>query len=412
MSAPVRMLVVSSDNHPPTRVDVAVLFGEELAQRGHRVDWILQSEAPCARAHVVEWGGGRVWVGATDTGTSLAASLRKHWRGVRNDLRLFGLLRRGDYQIIEVKDKFLSGLMAMLAARLYRRRFVYWLSFPFPEDYLQRARDGTGRYPFLYRVRGTVFKWLLYGVLLRAADHVFVQSDEMRRQLGLQGVPLAKMTAVPMGIRAADATPPAAALATRVLPANVPSILYLGSLGRLRHLEVLIGALAGVLEQVPEAKLYFVGKGDLPGDEEFLVAEAQRRGVSHAIVWIGQKPRAEALAHVRDADVCVSPIFPTPVYDVASPTKIVEYMAMQKAVVANDHPDQRFLLDESGGGLAVPWDETAFARAIVQLLQDPARRAAMGERGRRYALEHRTYGVIADQVERELVRLAATVPAP
>ena len=44
-----RMLGVSSDNFPPRRVDVAVLFGEELAGRGHRIDWILQSEAACAR---------------------------------------------------------------------------------------------------------------------------------------------------------------------------------------------------------------------------------------------------------------------------------------------------------------------------------------------------------------------------
>src|SRR5262245_348115 len=48
----VSLLVVSSDTYPPTRVDVTVLFGEELAGRGHHIDWVLQSEAACARDYV------------------------------------------------------------------------------------------------------------------------------------------------------------------------------------------------------------------------------------------------------------------------------------------------------------------------------------------------------------------------
>ncbi len=53
-----RILVVSSDTFPPTRVDVAVLFGAELAARGHEIDWILQSEEACPRAYVTAVGIG------------------------------------------------------------------------------------------------------------------------------------------------------------------------------------------------------------------------------------------------------------------------------------------------------------------------------------------------------------------
>src|SRR5262249_41985598 len=97
-----RLLVVASDTYPPQRVDVATLFGEELAQRGHRVDWILQSEAPCERSYVTSWKGNRVWVGSTDAGNSLWRRVRKHARGIAHDAKLFGILRRGDYDLIEV----------------------------------------------------------------------------------------------------------------------------------------------------------------------------------------------------------------------------------------------------------------------------------------------------------------------
>ncbi len=147
-------MVVSSDTFPPVRVDVAVLFGVELAGRGHEIDWILQSEAACPRAYVTQWGSGRVWVGATDLGQSLFNRIRKHVLGIANDCRLFSRLRHGCYDAIEVKDKFLSGIFAVIASRLFRTRFIYWLSYPFPEHYLLRARDGTARYPLLYRIRG------------------------------------------------------------------------------------------------------------------------------------------------------------------------------------------------------------------------------------------------------------------
>ncbi len=198
----VRMLVVSSDTYPATRVDVTVLFGEQLAARGHKIDWILQSERHCEKSFVTEWGGGRVWVGATDLGDSLFHRIRKHVLGILHDLTLFSRLRTGDYELIEVKDKFISGLFAALAARWYGKRFVYWLSYPFPEEYLFRSRDPAERYARLYRVRGLVFGYILYKWLLPRADHVFVQSEQMRRDVAAKGISIEKMTAVPMGIQA------------------------------------------------------------------------------------------------------------------------------------------------------------------------------------------------------------------
>src|ERR1022692_2219737 len=138
-----RLLIVSSDPYPPTRVDVSVLFGMELAKRGHEIDWLLQSEAACPPPYVTAWAGGRVWVGATDLGDSLFARLRKHALGIANDCRLFSRLRHSPYDAVEVKDKFLSGVLAIIARRLFRIRFIYWLSYPFPEHYLLRTKDGT-----------------------------------------------------------------------------------------------------------------------------------------------------------------------------------------------------------------------------------------------------------------------------
>jgi glycosyltransferase involved in cell wall biosynthesis len=398
-----RLLVVSSDTYPPTRVDVSVLFGIELAGRGHQIDWILQSEAACARGYVTDWGGGHVWVGATDLGESLFRRIRKHVLGIANDLRIFSRLRHARYDAVEVKDKFLAGAMAVIACRLFRTRFIYWLSYPFPEHYLLRAKDGTARYPRLYILRGVIFKWLLYRWLLRAAQHIFVQSEQMREDIAAQGIALHKITAVPMGISVETFAAVGAPASRRLLPENVPCVLYLGSLGKVRRLDFLLRAFALVRESVPAALLYVVGRGDNPEDEIFFKEECARLGLERSVVMIGQLPQPQALQYAAEADVCTSPLYPTPVLRCASPTKLVEYMALGKAVVANDHPEQRRIIEESGAGICVPYDEAEFAAAIVTLLKDPKATQMMGERGRRYAVEHRSYGVIADAVEKRML---------
>jgi glycosyltransferase involved in cell wall biosynthesis len=399
-----RLLVVSSDTYPPSRVDVSVLFGEELAGRGHRIDWILQSQAPCETAYVAQWGGGRVWVGPTDNGRSLYDGVRKHVRGIFNDLRLFSRMRSGEYAAIEVKDKFVSGLLGSLAAWIYRKHFIYWLSYPFGEEYLLKARDGSARYRLLYAIRGYFFKFVLYRILLRVADHVFVQSEQMRRDVAAEGIPLDKMTAVPMGIKARNF----ATLDNRPrsrIPERERCFLYLGTLNRVRRLDFLVRVLARVRDSVADAKLYIIGRGDHPDDEKLLLDEAERMGVSAALIMVGQLPQADAFHYIREADVCVSPFYPTPVLNSASPTKLVEYMAMGKAVVANDHPEQRLVIEQSGGGYCVPWDEDAFAGAIVRLLESPEEAMRMGQAGRTYALEQRSYHRIADEVEDVLKRV-------
>jgi glycosyltransferase involved in cell wall biosynthesis len=209
-----------------------------------------------------------------------------------------------------------------------------------------------------------------------------------------------------MGIRVASFEIPDS-LERRVIPRGEPSILYLGTLARVRRLAFLVRVLATVAKDIPNVKLYLVGSGDEPRDEQELVDEATRLGVGSSLVLTGQLPRAAALRYVLEADVCVSPFFPTPILNSTSPTKLIEYLAMGKAVVANDHPEQRLVIEQSGAGYCVPYEEGAFAQAILTLLRAPELALSMGARGRDYALRHRAYAVIADLVERELVAVAS-----
>ena len=74
-------------------------------------------------------------------------------------------------------------------------------------------------------------------------------------------------------------------------------------------------------------------------------------------------------------------------------------MAAGKAVVANDHPEQKEIIEMSGGGRVVPYAEDDFADAIVTLLHNPDLAKEMGIKGREYVLKNRTYSTISDSLE-------------
>lgn len=240
-----------------------------------------------------------------------------------------------------------------------------------------------------------------------AAEHIFVQSEQMRRDVAAEGIPLEKMTAVPMGIKLDALVAPAAGRSRQVIPLGERCFLYLGTLIKLRRLDFLIRVLALVRQHVPDAKLYLVGRGDDSSDEQLLIAEARRLDVQDAVVFTGQLSWHEALRYVQEADVCVSPFYPIPILNSTSPTKLVEYMAMGKVAVANDHPEQRLMIEGSRAGICVAYDESAFADAIIKLLKDPDLAKEMGARGPEYVEQHRKYSIIADLVEREYLRIVA-----
>lgn len=400
-----KFLFVSADKYPPFRVDTTELFGRAVLERGHTIDWVLQSEDDCMDLYQTTWSGCRVWVGKTDAGLTRLARLRKHFYGIGHDLLMFKLLKSERYDFVQVKDKYIAALLAIVAAKLNKTRFVYWCSYPFPEASLYEVKVGTARYPVFWFIRGIVLHTILYRIITKFADHIFVQSEQMKKDFIENGVAAHKLTPVPMGFTPEDFNKPG--LETSTIANANKSVVYLGTLIRARKLDFVVRAFAKVVSEIPDSTLHFVGAGEDPEDEEVLRQESKRLNIDHAVFFTGFLPQPQAIAHVRNAGVCVSPFYPTPILKSTSPTKLIEYMALGKAVVANDHPEQRLVLEESQGGICVPWEEAAFAAAIVDILSDPEKAQEMGESGRQYVNRYRTYNHIANKVVSEYLRICS-----
>ncbi len=422
----IRMLCFAAETFPTHRVDVDVLFGRELAGRGHAVDFVMQAAGEAQPAGPRPWNGRTVFVGETRDGGGALDRVRRQTLEILHDLRCLGRARRDDYDAIQVRDKFLIAAIAALVARSRGLRFFFWMSFPMPEADVLNARSGNAFIPAVTLARGLLTGWLLYRWILPRADHVFVQSERMKIQVALRGIDPSRITPVPMGVdleslpahsgppRDADLAPAGGEAEARQPRSGSDVVIgYLGTLDASRRLEILVEMLALLRRDGVPVRLLLIGDAVARRDRDALSRLAAERGVESQLEITGMLPRAEAMRRMSAADIAVSPILRSPIFDVGSPTKLVEYMALGIPVVANSHPEQRLILGESRAGVCVPWSARHFARGVRWLMQrPPGEIEAMGRRGRHWVLRHRAYPVLGAELEQRYLQLLATGAAP
>jgi asparagine synthase (glutamine-hydrolysing) len=142
----------------------------------------------------------------------------------------------------------------------------------------------------------------------------------------------------------------------------------------LRAIEVLVHRLGRT-----DCHFAFVGRGDALEDMRRLATQLR---LDDWVTFTGWIEDDLAFAYLSTADVGLSPDPPSPLNDVSTMNKTMEYMAFAVPVVAFDLHETRVSAGEAAL-YAVPDDVRSFAELVDELLGDPARRAELGAVGRR-----------------------------
>jgi len=390
-----RLLFATIEPCPTFRPDVAALFGKFLPRLGVATDIIAERGNADGD---VRWGGGEALLVA-----SRGARPGKYLANMAHYVRaLFGA-ERSRYQAIQVRDMPLVALLGLVAARLKRLPFFYWMSFPAPEGQIMLARKrglsmGLAAYLFPLLWRGWLYHFVLYRIVLPRADHVFVQSERMRDDLVAKGISPVKLTPVVMGVDLERSVPEHIRPADDARLAGKRALVYLGTLARGRQIEILFDVLALVRRRHADALLVLVGEAEDEAQERWLRSRARAAGVAEAVLFTGWLPVEEGWRYVRAAEIGLAPYPRGSLLDSGSPTKVIEYLALGVPVVANDNPDQERVLREGGGGICVRHDAAEFADAICTLLADGTLRRSMAARGQAYVRASRGYHVLAKLV--------------
>jgi glycosyltransferase involved in cell wall biosynthesis len=156
---------------------------------------------------------------------------------------------------------------------------------------------------------------------------------------------------------------------------------YLGVMGRQEGIHHLLEAARHIVRGLGREDVHFGLVGGGTALEE-LKALAARLGIEQYVTFTGRVPDAQMLAMLNTSDVCVNPDLANEMNDKSTMNKVMEYMALAKPIVQFDLTEGRYSAQQASL-YARRNDPVDLGAKIVELLDDPARRAAMGEFGRR-----------------------------
>jgi len=155
---------------------------------------------------------------------------------------------------------------------------------------------------------------------------------------------------------------------------------------------------AALREREPAILLVIAGDAPSADEMEWMRSSISARGLDDHVLLTGWLPQHAALGYAVRAEVGLSPIPRGDLFDVSSPTKLVEYLALGIPSVANDIPDQQLVVTQSAAGLCAPMEAAAFRDAVLELLGNPTMASQFAARGPAWVQTHRTYTVLAQRV--------------
>jgi glycosyltransferase involved in cell wall biosynthesis len=220
-------------------------------------------------------------------------------------------------------------------------------------------------------------------VMLQHSHLVVTISDVLRRELADRGVAPERIASYPNCIDPAVFNParfqPAQLAALRTRLGIAPDALvatFIGTFGRWHGVDVLAQAIRKMLDEeqpfLGSAHLHFVLVGDGLKMQEVRAALDHPLASQH-VTLTGLVPQSEAPLYLAASDVLLSPHVEnpdgTPFF--GSPTKLFEYMAMGKAIIASDLDQIGEVLADSVRLDALPQATPALHESRVAVLCRP-----------------------------------------
>jgi glycosyltransferase involved in cell wall biosynthesis len=157
-------------------------------------------------------------------------------------------------------------------------------------------------------------------------------------------------------------------------------VAYIGVMGPQDGVDLAVRAAAYIVRNLgrEDISFTFMGAGD---SHQQIVALRDELGLQDYVELPGRVPDDTVVNVLSTAAVGLSPDPKNPLNDVSTMNKTLEYMAFELPVVAFDLKETRVSAGEAATYIA-SGDVGAYARAIVELLDDGDKRAAMGKSGR------------------------------
>jgi len=237
-------------------------------------------------------------------------------------------------------------------------------------------------------------------------DAVMTVTMHLKNHILSYGVPEDRVTVLPSGVDTSMFSPghrKDALLRNWGIGADDPVILFMGTIYKFCGLDRVIKDFPRLLSRHPRAKLLIVGCGE---SEEALKASAVQLGVAGSVVFGGLQPYSALPDIIRASDICINPFELNSITRDILPTKLFQYLACGKPVVATSLPGTiPFLSGEQHGMVYCSLDN--FVDGVADLLDAPARRNELGRKGVEVTKANYEWTRIAETMASRMAELAS-----
>ncbi len=152
---------------------------------------------------------------------------------------------------------------------------------------------------------------------------------------------------------------------------------YLGVIGVQEGLDLLLESIRYIVNKRQDVQFAIVGKGP---ELEIIKKLSTALNLNEYVDFYGRVADEKMLAILNTSDICVNPDKPTPMNNLSTMNKIMEYMALKKPIVQFDLKEGRYSAQEAS---LYASDVNDFAQKIMLLLNNSELRTQMGELGYR-----------------------------
>jgi glycosyltransferase involved in cell wall biosynthesis len=277
--------------------------------------------------------------------------------------------------------------LVALPFKLLGKKFVFDQHDLCPELYRSRYNAAEGFYTRLLRI----FEWCS----LKLAD-VTIATNESYKQIQIERADKnpCDIFVVRNGPNQMRMTP--AAPSARLKAMNKSILCYIGSLNPQDGVDYLLRSLRHLLHGLKRSDFYCVimGTGDSLRDLRDLAKKLQLNGCVELTGFVSDE---ELQANLAAADICVDPDPSSPLNDVSTWIKVMEYMASAKPIVSFDLKETRFSARDAAIYVK-PNNEAEFAETIAQLMDKPELQKKMGAYGRHRVAEELQWAKVGENL--------------
>ena len=321
----------------------------------------------------------RTWIVPTQR-TNYAHRLANYFSFVGSSAAIGAALDpgRSDYLLVESPPLFL-GMSGAWLSRVQRARLIMNVSDLWPESAVRLGvvREGS----LVHRASARLERWCY-----RRAWMISGQSREIVADIEAR-VPGCRTYHLSNGVEVSEFGPEHAGRDARAalgVDGDGSCVaLYAGLHGIAQGLPQLLAAASTLQAERTPMDLVFIGDGPMKQD---LQREAAARGLGR-VRFLDARPPAALPPLLASADILLVPLgMPIPG---AVPSKLYEAMASGRPVVLVATGEAAAIVREHDAGLVVaPGDAAGLAAALRTLRDDPIRRRALGENGRRATVQY------------------------